>query len=95
MINLVNVHKELYDENWGQPELWTDATVNQAILMRRGAGGVKHIETKYLWSQDVIKRYCVKIRRVDRQLMHAHVLASASKAAEFEKHLPALNFYRG
>ena len=59
MVNLVNVHRELYSETWGKPELWTDATVNQAILMRRGAGGVKHVETNNVWSQDVIKQLSV------------------------------------
>ena len=94
LVNVIHVHRELYDENWGRPELQTDATVNQAILMRRGAGGVKHVETKHLWCQEVIKKYCVKIHRVAREFMHAHVLASASKAGDLETHLPQLHFYR-
>ena len=90
MASTVHLHRELYDEKWGQLYAATDATANRAILMRRGAGGVKHVETKYLWAQEMVRRLEVKVVRAPREQMHAHVLCSLARPADYDYHLGEL-----
>ena len=94
LAGLVNLLRPFFGDQWGRPELRTDASANRAILLRRGSGSIKHLEAKDLWGQDLIRRYAVKVRRVDRAEMHAHVLASPSSAHDFEYHLEQLGLYR-
>ena len=54
---LVNVLREMRGETWGGPlEHGVDAAACKSTLLRRGLGGVKHIETKTLWVQEAIQR---------------------------------------
>ena len=95
MVNIVHLMREMLNQpDWGRVILDTDATANRAILLRRGAGGLKHVEVKFLWAKDIVRRYNVLVSRVDRSVMHAHILASPSRASELKAHLEALHAYR-
>ena len=48
-----NVLKEMRSECWGDPmEHAIDASTCKSILLRRGPGGMKHLDTKQLWVQE-------------------------------------------
>ena len=93
LAGLLNLLRPFFGDQWGRPELRTDASANRAILVRRGSGSIKHLEANDLWGQELVRRYAVKIVRVDRAEMHAHVLASPSSASDFEYHLEQLGLY--
>ena len=44
-------------------ELLSDSAAARGIALRSGGGGVKHIATRSLWLQDVIKRKIVRLSR--------------------------------
>ena len=69
-----------------------DARACCAIMLRRGCDGLKHITVKSLWVQEAL---LIKLERMSRDEMHAHLLASPSSAEELRKHLTELNAYRG
>ena len=94
LANLVHIKRGLFGPEWGVCQHYTDASANRAILLRRGAGSLKHIQVKYLWGQDIIRELKVKVVRLDRADMSAHILASPSKAQELENHLQELQAFR-
>ena len=79
--------------DWGEAELQTDASANRAILLRRGSGSLKHLEAKDLWGQELVRTYKVRVSRVDRSAMSAHVLASPATSLEFQRHLGQLGMH--
>ena len=44
--------------------IWTDSEAGKAMSGRKGLGRTRHIETKYLWIQDIVKEGRVSIRKV-------------------------------
>jgi hypothetical protein len=44
--------------------VWTDSEAGKAMAGRKGLGRTRHIETKYLWIQDIVKEGRVTIRKV-------------------------------
>ena len=55
LIGVSNVLKEMRGECWGDPvEHAVDASTSKSILLRRGPGGMKHLDTKQLWVQEAI-----------------------------------------
>ena len=71
-----------------------DASACRAIILRRGSGGLKHLSVKTLWVQEAAREYAVKVVRVSRTEMHAHILASPATAEELEQHLAELSAFR-
>ena len=92
LMNLVNTKRELFGESWGTGQIhhYTDASANKAIVMRRGAGALKHVEAKHIWIHEAVRRYGVQIHRVPRADLHAHILASPSRAEELKEHMSEL-----
>ena len=44
--------------------LFSDASAGRSLAFRKGLGKVRHIETKYLWTQDLIKEGRLKLLKV-------------------------------
>ena len=44
--------------------LWTDSSTAKAMAARTGAGKARHIDTRFHWIQDVIKRGVVTLRKI-------------------------------
>ena len=80
--------------DWGRIVHRVDASACRAIMLRRGCGGLKHITVKSLWVQEAVWECSIAIKRVPRDVMLAHVLASPSSAEELRKHVTELNAYR-
>ena len=46
--------------------LYSDASAGRSLAFRKGLGKVRHIETKYLWVQDLIKEGRLKLLKIKR-----------------------------
>ena len=84
---LASVHlmREFKSNNWGRVVHRVDASACRAIMLRRGCGGLKHITVKSLWVQEAVREYSIEVDRVPGDVMHAHVLASPSRAEQLRK----------
>ena len=64
---------------------FVDSSACKAILMRRGAGAVKHLSTKQLWGQEVSKNYCIETVKIERERNVADMLASWCNSKQMDK----------
>ena len=64
-------------KDWGmnlKGHVWMDATAGIAIGSRRGLGKVKHIDTVFLWAQEVINSGRASVGKKDTREMLADML---------------------
>ena len=64
---ILNLLRELRGEEWGQPQHDVDASACKSILLRKSPGGIKHVDTKFLWVQEMIKRKGLRVNKVPRE----------------------------
>ena len=55
-------------------KMHTDASACKGMLLRHGAGRVKHLTTKQLWAQGAVRAYAVEVIKVARDDNHADCL---------------------
>ena len=79
--------RDMCGASWGSLTHYVDATVCKSILLREGAGSIKHLETKYLWVQDAIQRENINVRKVPREENPADALASSSSPKTLWYHM--------
>ena len=58
----------------------TDASVAHALALRRGLGGVRHIEVNQLWLQEKVRTKAVEVRKIRGDINPADL---------FTKHIPS------
>ena len=76
---MVDVGRELGGEEWGSPIVHeVDASACKSILMRKGSGGLKHVEVKQLWVQEAVANKLIQVRKIGREWNAADTLASYS-----------------
>ena len=81
LIGVSNVLKEMRSECWGEPmEHAVDASTCKSILLRRGPGGMKHLDTKQLSVQEAITEKRIRVLKINREENPADTLASYSSA---------------
>ena len=73
----------------------TDASACKGMLLRHGAGKVKHLSVKQLWSQECVKMYAVDVKKVPRQENPSDVLTHCVSHPIMEKQLSRMNVSRG
>ena len=59
-----------------------DSTAAKGTLSRSGIGKVKHLDTQFLWAQDVVKRGQVKLEKVDGKINPADILTKPTSIGE-------------
>ena len=74
--------------------LCTDASACRGMLLRHGAGKVKHLSVKQLWSQEVVQCFNVQIDRVPRADNPADLLTHSVSFPIAESQLERLHAYR-
>ena len=88
LIGISNILKEMRGECWGNPmEHAVDASTCKSILLRRGPGGIKHLDTKQLWVQEAITEKSIRVLKINREENPADTLASYSNAKVMQKHI--------
>ena len=67
--------KSLIEDLWGSAglTLFSDASAGRGMAFRKGLGKVRHIETKYLWIQDLIKDGRIKLLKIKGTLNTADI----------------------
>ena len=89
---MVNVGSELRGKEWGSPIVHeVDASACKSILMRKGAGGLKHVEVKQLWVQEAVAKKSIRVCKIGREWNAAETLASYSTSKTIQAHLRMLN----
>ena len=54
--------------------LRTDASACKGMLLRHGAGKVKHLSVKQLWAQECVRAYDVTVQKIPREQNPSDVL---------------------
>ena len=67
--------------------LGVDAGACRGILMRQGAGALKHLGVRQLWVQEAIVDYKVRVDKIGRDSNLADFLCSPGKEATLETRL--------
>ena len=86
-INVLEMIQEVREGRKLMIEHNIDATACKGVLLRHGAGQLKHIETKSLWVQERIQQLGVKVRKISRKRNPSDMLASASDARTMSEFL--------
>ena len=68
------------------------ATAGIAIASRRGLGKVKHVDTQFLWVQEVIQNGKIKIRKKHTSEMLADVMTKAVAEPLMNRMLTTMQF---
>ena len=69
----------------------TDASVCKSILLRHGAGKIKHLTTKQLWVQGAIETYGYAVYKISREVNSADLMTHGCSNDDFRNHLNRLN----
>jgi len=67
--------------------IYSDASAGRSLAFRKGLGKVRHIETKYLWVQDLVKDGRLKLLKVKGTENPADIGTKHLSIAEVEKKL--------
>ena len=69
----------------------TDASVCKSILLRHGAGKIKHLTTKQLWVQGAIETYGYAVYKIPREVNSADLMTHGCSNEDFRNHLNRLH----
>ena len=75
--------------------LCTDASACKGMLLRHGAGKVKHLSVKQLWAQECVKTFDIEILRVPREQNPSDVLTHSISHPIMDKQMERFNIRRG
>ena len=77
---------QAYFEGWGVSiEIvgpYSDSSAGLGFGARRGLGKMRHIETRYLWLQDIIAQKALGPRKIDTEKKPSDVLTKAQTKAK-------------
>ena len=65
--------------------IWVDSTTAKAIVTRHGLGKVRHMEVKFLWAQEALRRKLFEMRKITGERNPADVLTKVMSMIEMEK----------
>ena len=74
-------------------ELEIDANATIGIVARQGLGRMKHVEVHDSWIQEVVKKGRFEIKKIQRVVNTADMLASPSTAEEVKNVMKELDFH--
>ena len=93
-IGLINLTSEI----WGATptaKLYVDASACKGMLLRHGAGKVKHLSVKQLWVQEAVRAFSVQVFRIPRGDNPADLLTHSVSHPTAALQLARLNVDRG
>jgi hypothetical protein len=62
--------------------VWMDSTTAKSMCSRTGAGKARHIDTRFYWIQDVVKKGVVVLHKVDTKFNPADLLTKPQGVVE-------------
>ena len=75
-------------------KMHVDSSACRGMLLRHGAGKVKHLTTKQLWIQGAIKAYGIEVVKVRREYNCADMLTHEVTKSQLEYGLRVMGFER-
>ena len=89
LAGIVQLHLEVNRQEVSTYTLkhFIDASACKGMLLRRGAGAIKHLEVRDLWGQELVRRLGVLVTKVPREINSADALASACGPQDLRDHL--------
>ena len=66
--------------------MFLDATAGKGILLRNGAGSIKHFDVQ-IWVQECIKTKNIGVHKISREENKADALAGSSSITDFMRHM--------
>jgi len=76
----------------GQARLWVDSAAAKSIVSRVGLGKLRHLEVKYLWVQQVVKKKRLSIYKIKGTLNPGDWLTKPGSTAKRQPHFQTFNF---
>ena len=73
-----------------QLALHLDATATEGMLLRQGAGKLKHLSVRTLWVQGAVADSNIRVVKLPRALNHADALCSFHTAPELHQKMAAV-----
>ena len=92
-VYLVNLYRELTGSaSWGNERLIhrVDASACRSMLLRSDVGGIKHLEVRDMWGQDIVQRYRVSVVKIPRAENVADALASPGDRGDIQAKLESV-----
>eukprot|EP00971_Amphidinium_carterae_P325273 6455455-Amphidinium_carterae.1 len=80
-LSVLNFVMEMWNEN-ARAEVFTDSKAGLAVTQRSGVGGIRHLQVKQLWCQDVATRGRVVFKKVKGTSNPADAGTKAHRAIE-------------
>ena len=77
-----NVVTELYPHEKWSLVMFLDATAGKGILLRKGAGSIKHLDVQ-IWVQECITTKSFGVHKISREENQADALAGSSSITDF------------
>lgn len=87
---MTNLFREMtLNPRWGETRLThqVDASACRSMLLRKGVGGIKHLEVRDLWGQEIVSRYQIIVSKIPRERNVADALASPSARKDVQSKL--------
>ena len=94
LASVLNVGRELRHPTWGCAEHQLDSNASRGIILRKGAGQLKHLEIRDLWCQGFVREKQVKVTKIPRAMNAADALASPCSPGDLERHMTRLSVHR-
>ena len=74
--------------------LYTDSVAALGIIGRRGLGKVRHLETGYLWLQDLVAKKKIGVAKVKGIENSADLGTKCLRSEDVDKHFRFLRYYK-
>ena len=71
-----------------------DSTAAKGTLSRSGIGKIKHLDTQWLWSQELVKAGKLELKKVDGTKNPADILTKPSSISEANRRMGMFTGYR-
>ena len=73
-----------------------DATATKGMILRQGAGQMKHLSIKELWIQEAVQDHKIRVIKIPREENPADALASPARSEqEWTDKVCSMNFCTG
>ena len=73
--------------------LWTDSSSCKAVASRRGLGKIRHMEIKYLWLKEAVRRHRLVMKKIPGKENAADILTKPLSKDEMTRLLVRVSAY--
>ena len=74
-------------------KLYSDSSAAKGIVSRTGVGKIRHLDTKYLWIQNAVKKKQIEMRKVCGKVNPADIGTKFLSASEMRPLLEKIGLF--